>query len=100
MDFQDRSPLWKLIMEELSTDTIALGSQRPKWRLIFGGPLIMTNYYRNSYSSEIVAYIKELVTAKPDFIIPGGDPFIKQDFLDFAFSENFKGEKFFSEVRE
>jgi len=60
----------------------------------------MTNYYRQSYSSEIVAYIKHLVTEKPDFHIPGSDPFVKVDFLDFAFSDNFKGEKFFSEVRE
>lgn len=59
----------------------------------------MTNYYRQGYSKEIVAYIKELISAPVSFPMVGGDPFVAPTFEEFAFSSKFKGQMFFEGVR-
>jgi hypothetical protein len=95
------SPIREELRKQISEDLISLGSSRPRWRLIFGGPLIMTNYYRAGYQSEIVAYLKTLIIDKSSEVsILGGDPFVETSFERFAFSSSFKGQKFFEEVRE
>lgn len=99
LDFAE-SPIKMEILQRLSKDLRDLGGQRPTFRLIFSGPLIMINYYRQGYASEIVNYIKYLIHQEPEFKIGGKDPFLPRDFEAFAFSSRFKGQKFFEQVRK
>ncbi|AGC24232.1 RNA-dependent RNA polymerase [Sclerotinia sclerotiorum mitovirus 3] len=99
LDFNE-SPIKMEIIKRLSQDLRDLGGQRPTFRLIFEGPIIMFNYYRQGYASEIVNYIKYLVHQEPEFKIGGSDPFLPRNFEAFAFSSKFKGQKFFEQVKE
>jgi hypothetical protein len=99
LDFR-MSPVLQEMILVLSNDLRDLGGQRPTFRLSFGGPLIMTNYYRQGYATEIVDYIKYIINQDPEFRIGGKDPFLPQTFEAFAFSSKFKGQKFFEQVKE
>nr|ALD89100.1 RNA-dependent RNA polymerase [Macrophomina phaseolina mitovirus 1] len=97
----ENSSVRRAIVHQNSLDLQSLGTSAPRWRLVFGGPLIMMDYYRASYEQEIVAYIKELITDQSfEVSIGGGDPFVRQTFEDYAFSSRFKGKIFFDQVRE
>nr|AHF48627.1 RNA-dependent RNA polymerase [Sclerotinia sclerotiorum mitovirus 11] len=97
----ENSSVRRAIIHQNSLDLQSLGASAPRWRLVFGGPLIMMDYYRASYEQEIVAYIKELITDQSfEVSIGGGDPFVRQTFEDYAFSSRFKGKIFFDQVRE
>jgi hypothetical protein len=60
----------------------------------------MTDYYRRNYSSQIVQYIKTLITQDREFRVGGGDPTTPKSFETFAFTDKFRGRKFFEDVRK
>nr|QUE49179.1 MAG: RNA-dependent RNA polymerase [Sclerotinia sclerotiorum mitovirus 37] len=97
----ESSPVRRFLIHQNSLDLRSLGTSVPRWRLVFGGPLIMMDYYRASYEQEIVAYIKHLISDQTfEVSIGGGDPFVRQTFEEYAFSSRFKGRVFFEAVRE
>lgn len=93
------SPVMVDILKGLSRDTVELGLSRPVRRFIFGGPLIMTNMYREGYMKEIVDYITSLIREDKNFVIYSGDPF--QPIPDNLISKlnRGKGPRFFAKVK-
>lgn len=97
-DIFDHSPVKREIISRLSSDLTLLGLSKPEFKVIEGGVVGLSAVYGDQYSPNSVEFITNIVRGDPCFRIGGADPFIVTEKPSFAFTEKFKGMKFFNQV--
>lgn len=92
------SPVLQRIKSELQNHLNDLALRKPVRRLIFDGPLVMTNFYRQTWMEEMMKFITSKIRKSDQETVSCVDPY-QTDKVDLPFQTSLKGVNFFHEVR-
>jgi len=98
LDIKD-SPLYLYILDNYWSKYAELISEKPVRRLIFDGPIIFFNYYRESWKFETMKYIKSKLQDDRDETFSPLDPFSDNKII-LPLSHTVKSENFWLIVKE
>jgi len=92
LDIKD-SPLYLSILDHYWSSVGDLISRKPVRRFLFDGPLVFTNYYRESWKFEMMNYIKSKIKDSRDETVSPLDPFNNERII-LPLSHSSKAENF------
>jgi len=96
-NFND-SPVIRMILRDYKLYLDQLIQRKPVYRLIFDGPLVFTNFYRESWMKEMLEYITSKIKDSSSETVSPNDPFADDKVL-LPFQTSMKGEDFFALVQ-
>jgi hypothetical protein len=90
----------RLLREQYYDQLLVLFRRKPVFRLLFNGPLIISDYTRPTWGLELGSYIKSLIftSREENNLLLVGDPFAEK--ADLPLSLISKSKTFFSLVRD
>lgn len=93
------SPLYLYMLDRYWSSVGELVANKPVRRFVFDGPLVFTNYYRESWKFEMMDYIKTKIKDDSDETVSLLDPFESQR-VTLPLSSSAKADNFWLMVKE